>query len=152
MAEPITEVRPAPSPTSVAGGPAPGGAAAGRGEALEAALALLQALHEKGLLDFARAALDASGEIVRIAVDEASRPENVRALRTVVLLYELLTKVDPEALETALGRLGRGAAALQGELERGASLGLFGLLRLLRRSEVREALIAFLGILAAFQD
>ena len=59
-------------------------------EALLAAYGLLQALHDRGMLDFARTAVAASDELVAQAVDTANTPEAVRALRNLMFLLGML--------------------------------------------------------------
>ncbi len=59
-------------------------------EALLAAYGLLQALHDRGMLDFARAAVATSDEHLAQAVDAASAPGAIRALRNVMFLVGML--------------------------------------------------------------
>ena len=65
-------------------------------EAVLAAYELLQALHDRGVLELLRGALGAGDKIVESAVEAASAPESIRAMRNVVLLSKAFGAIEPE--------------------------------------------------------
>ncbi len=67
-------------------------------EALLAALDLLQKLHDGGALDLMRGAAGSSDKVIGVAVEAATTPDSVRALRNLIVLLNTLGAVDPDAL------------------------------------------------------
>jgi uncharacterized protein YjgD (DUF1641 family) len=67
-------------------------------EALLAVYDLLQGLHDRGVLDALNGALSSGNFILDTVVETANAPENVRALRNLILLGKLLGDIDPEVL------------------------------------------------------
>ena len=65
-------------------------------QAVLAAYEVLQALHDRGVLELLRGALGAGDKIVETAVEAASAPESIRAIRNVVLLSKALGTIEPE--------------------------------------------------------
>jgi uncharacterized protein YjgD (DUF1641 family) len=67
-------------------------------EALLAIYDLLQGLHDRGVLDALNGALSSSDFIMETVVETANAPENIRAIRNLILLSKLLGSVDPDLL------------------------------------------------------
>jgi uncharacterized protein YjgD (DUF1641 family) len=64
-------------------------------EAILAAYDLLQALHDRGILDVTTAALHASDELLDKAVDSANTPEAIRAIRNLMFWRQVLGRIEP---------------------------------------------------------
>src|SRR6267154_1021968 len=64
-------------------------------EAILAAYDLLQALHERGILDVATSALSASDELLEKLVDTANSPDAIRAIRNLMFWRQVLGKIEP---------------------------------------------------------
>src|SRR6266852_1958165 len=64
-------------------------------EAVLAAYDLLQALHDRGILDVATSALSASDELLEKVVDSANTPEAIRAIRNLMFWRQVLGKIEP---------------------------------------------------------
>src|SRR5258708_18408405 len=64
-------------------------------EAILAAYDLLQALHDRGILDFATSALSASDELLETIVDSANTPDAVRAIRNLMFWRQVLGRIEP---------------------------------------------------------
>jgi uncharacterized protein YjgD (DUF1641 family) len=64
-------------------------------EAILAAYDLLQALHDRGILDTATSALRASDELLEKVVDNANTPAAIRALRNLVFWQRILGSIEP---------------------------------------------------------
>lgn len=75
------------------------GAPADHAEAVLAAYELLQALHDRGVLDIARSALAASDEILEKIVGQADTPEAIRAFRNLLFWPGVLGRIEPERFE-----------------------------------------------------
>jgi uncharacterized protein YjgD (DUF1641 family) len=71
-------------------------------EAVLASYDLLQRLHEKGVIDLLSGLLSAGDTVVKRISDVVSSSEAVSALRTALILGNLLTAIDPNKLRTAL--------------------------------------------------
>ena len=67
-------------------------------EALLAVYDLVQGLHDRGVLDALNGALNAGNFILETAVETVNTPENIRAIRNLLLLSKLLGKIDPDLL------------------------------------------------------
>jgi uncharacterized protein YjgD (DUF1641 family) len=68
-------------------------------EALLAGFAVLQALHDQGVLEVMRGLLDGGSRILEIVVDAAKTPEAIRATRNIVIMAKILGSIDPELLK-----------------------------------------------------
>ena len=64
--------------------------------AILAAYDLLQALHDRGILDTATSALKASDELLQKMVDNANTPEVIRALRNLLFWQQVLGSIEPK--------------------------------------------------------
>ena len=79
-------------------------------EALLALFDLLQGLQDRGTLDTLKGALSSSDFILEAAVETMNTPENVRAVRNLLLLGQLLGSIDPDLLERLAGAIPEGVA------------------------------------------
>src|SRR5258705_3422351 len=68
-------------------------------EALLAAYEVLQGLHDRGVLDLLRGALESGDNVLDIAVRAAESPASVRGIRNLILLINMLGEIDPEVLK-----------------------------------------------------
>jgi uncharacterized protein YjgD (DUF1641 family) len=71
-------------------------------EAMLAAYEVLQALHDRGVLDLARGALGSGDKVLDIAVAAAQSPASIRGIRNLMLLVNTLGAIEPELLKTFL--------------------------------------------------
>lgn len=60
---------------------------------------LLQELHERGVMTTLRGVLSAGDKIVETAAAEASSQQAIRAMRNGILLFQMLSSIDPEVLQ-----------------------------------------------------
>src|SRR6266850_2129902 len=65
-------------------------------EAILAAYDLLQALHDRGILDVTKSALAASDELLEKVVDSANTPSAIRALRNLMFWQGILGSIEPK--------------------------------------------------------
>jgi uncharacterized protein YjgD (DUF1641 family) len=68
-------------------------------EALLDSYALLQQLHDHGVLQLLRGALGASDKLIETAVDAAKSDGSVRAIRNAIILGKILGSINPEVLQ-----------------------------------------------------
>jgi uncharacterized protein YjgD (DUF1641 family) len=66
--------------------------------ALLVGLDLLQALHDKGVLDVLRGAVNAGDKISERLSSAADSTESIRAFRNLFLMGKMLSSIDPEAM------------------------------------------------------
>src|ERR1700704_5120926 len=64
-------------------------------EAILAAYDLLQALHDRGILDVTTSALRASDELLEKVVDNVNTPEAIRAIRNLMFWRQVLGRIEP---------------------------------------------------------
>jgi uncharacterized protein YjgD (DUF1641 family) len=67
--------------------------------ALLDAYELLQEMHSHGVLSTLRGALHAGDKIVETAAAEANSQQSIRAMRNGILLFQMLSSIDPEVLQ-----------------------------------------------------
>lgn len=146
MAQPITVVREASVQQPDQALEAIAVAVAEHRPAIEETLRLLQGLHERGLLAMLIGAIEQLDQVTEVVVTLLNRPEYVHSLQNGLALLSLLGRLDPHAL-TALAEAANGAAqAAAAQLEEEHTLGVIGLMRLLRQPEVNRGLQLLLGI------
>ena len=117
-------------------------------EALLAAYEVLQALHERGVLDVLRGALGAKDQILETVVATANTPEAVRAIRNLLFWRRILGSIEPEWFKGIFQAIPEGIA--QATAERKKPVGLWGLLRRIRHKDSLRAMAAAVDFLEAF--
>ena len=117
-------------------------------EALLAGFAVLQALHDQGVLEVMRGLLDGGSRILEIVVDAGKTPEAIRATRNIVIMAKILASIDPELLKkiaAAIPEVLVGEARAQ-ETE---PPGFWEALHILRSKNLRRGLAAVNNLLEA---
>jgi hypothetical protein len=72
------------------------------GDALLAAVALLQKCHDAGLISLASGLISAGSTIIDHVADVADSPQAVTALRSALILGDILNTLDPDELQKAV--------------------------------------------------
>jgi uncharacterized protein YjgD (DUF1641 family) len=108
-------------------------------EALLGAYEVLQGLHDRGVLDLMRGALGSSDKLLEIAVSAAQTPDAVRGTRNLLVLINMLGRIDPEVLTRLTSSL---PGALEAATRRSEPPGLWGLMMRFRRKDARRGLAA----------
>jgi len=67
--------------------------------ALLDALDLLQALHDRGMIDTARGFVGSANQVLEIAVEESLKEGSIHAMRNTMLLLTALSSIAPETLK-----------------------------------------------------
>src|SRR5258706_15058015 len=68
-------------------------------EAVLAAYEVLQGLHDRGILEVMRGALDSGDRLLDIAVRAAEGRQSIRGIRNLLLLINMLGAIEPEVLK-----------------------------------------------------
>jgi len=68
-------------------------------EAVLAAYEVLQGLHDRGILEVMRGALDSGDKLLDIAVRAAEGGQSIRGIRNLLLLINMLGRIEPEVLK-----------------------------------------------------
>jgi uncharacterized protein YjgD (DUF1641 family) len=76
-------------------------------EAMLGTYDLLQELYDKGIIDLLRGLLSAGDTVVEKLTDVVSSKEAVNALRMVLVLGNVLTSINPDALEAVISSAGK---------------------------------------------
>ena len=103
--------------------------------AILAAYELLQALHDRGILDTAVSAVKASDELLQKVVDNANTPEVIRALRNLLFWQHVLGSIEPKWFQGIFQAIPEGLA--RATAERDEPVGIW---KLLRRAVSRDSL------------
>lgn len=107
-------------------------------EALLAAYEVLQRLHERGVLDILNGALSAGDTLLDTVVEVAKTPEAIRSVRNLLLLSQVLGKIEPELLDVIVRSIPEGLA--QVSAKRSETPGLFSLLQKFCSKDSRRAM------------
>ena len=117
-------------------------------EAILAAYALLQELHDQGVLEMARGVLSARDEILGTLAKNASTPEAIRAIRNLLFWRRVLGCIEPDRFQAIFEAIPEGIAkATATPTER---VTLFGLFRRLMSRESLRAMAAAVDFLQCF--
>jgi uncharacterized protein YjgD (DUF1641 family) len=117
-------------------------------EALLAAYDVLQALHDRGVLELVRGALGGGEKILEQVVAVASGPEAIRTTRNLLLLATTLGEIDPALLSDLTRAIPK--ALVQANAEESKPPGLFKLMSTFWNKDFRRGLAAFNDLLVAF--
>ena len=117
-------------------------------EALLAAYEVLQALHDRGVLDILRGALGAGDELLEMAVSTAKTPEAIRAIRNLLFWGRILGSIEPEWFKGLFQAIPEGIAQANAEAEK--PVGLWQSWRRIRSEDSLRALAVAVDVLEAF--
>lgn len=113
-------------------------------EALLAAWDLLQASHEKGILDLAQGLIGGRDIIAGKLAESMNSPDGINVVRNMIALGRILASIDPEMLYKVSRALDRNPPRVQ---EKPPSL--LALFRQFRAEDTRRGLAYGLDVLAA---
>jgi uncharacterized protein YjgD (DUF1641 family) len=104
-------------------------------EAVLAAYDVLQALHDRGILDVTKSALVASDELLEKVVDGVNTPAAIRALRNLLFWQGILGSIEPRWFKGLVQAIPEGLAVATAERDEPVRLWT-----LLRRALSRDSL------------
>src|SRR6195256_4636214 len=104
-------------------------------DAILAAYDLLQALHDRGILDVTTSALRASDELLEKVVDTANTPEAIRAIRNLMFWRQVLGRIEPTWFQGIFQAIPDGLATASAERDEPVRLW-----KLLRRTVSKNSL------------
>lgn len=119
------------------------------GEALLAGMKLLQALHDKGLLELARGAVDGGDKTLEIVVDALKTPEAIHGMRNLVILAQVLGSINPDLMEKFAKAVPE-ALASAAQAEQSEPPGIIGVLKIFKSKNLRRGLAVVNGLLEAW--
>jgi uncharacterized protein YjgD (DUF1641 family) len=117
-------------------------------EAILAAYELLQALHERGILDVTTSALRASDELLDKVVDSANTPEAIRAIRNLMFWRQVLGRIEPTWFQGIFEAIPDGLATATAQ--RDEPVGFWKLLRRAMSKDSLRGLTAGIDFLESF--
>src|SRR5712692_10809998 len=68
-------------------------------EAMLAGFAVLQGLHDQGVLELLRGMLGGGDKILEIVVEATKTPEAIRGIRNLLIITKIFGSIDPEVLK-----------------------------------------------------
>src|SRR6267143_5098925 len=104
-------------------------------QAILAAYELLQALHDRGILDVTTSALRASDELLEKIADGAKTPQAIRAIRNLMFSRQVLGNIEPTWFQGIFQAIPDGLATATAERDEPV-----GLWQLLRRAISKDSL------------
>jgi uncharacterized protein YjgD (DUF1641 family) len=116
--------------------------------AVLAAYELLQALHDRGILDLTTSALRASDELLEKVVDNANTPEAIRAIRNLMFWRQVLGRIEPTWFQGIFQAIPEGLATATAQ--RDEPVGLWKLLRRAMSKDSLRGLAAGIDFLESF--
>lgn len=116
--------------------------------ALLALWELLEAAHEKQLIETARGAIAAGDTILGKLAEAAANPGAIKGLRNLILIGEMLGSLDPEALHRVVKSLPNALHETQAQAAQEPP-SLWQIFRRLRSADARRALGMLAGMAAA---
>jgi uncharacterized protein YjgD (DUF1641 family) len=117
-------------------------------EAILAAYDLLQALHDRGILDVATSTLSASDELLDKVVDSANTPTAIRALRNLMFWRQVLGRIEPKWFQGLFEAIPEGLATATAQ--RDEPVGMWKLLRRATSKDSLRGLAAAVDFLESF--
>lgn len=117
-------------------------------EALLAAYEVLQALHDRGVLDILRGVLEAGDELLEMVMNTAKTPEGVRAIRNLLFWGRIVGSIEPEWFKGLFQAVPEGIAQANAEPEKPA--GLWQSWRRIRSEDSLRTLAVAVDVLEAF--
>jgi len=118
-------------------------------EAMLAGFAVLQGLHDQGVLELLRGMLGGGDKILEIVVEATKTPEAIRGIRNLVILTKIFGSIDPELLKKfaeAVPDVLVGAA----KAEQTEPPGFWGVLKIFRSKNLRRGLAVVNNLLEAW--
>ena len=117
-------------------------------EAVLAAYDVLQALHDRGILDVTKSALVASDELLEKVVEGVNTPAAIRALRNLVFWQGILGSIEPKWFKGLTQAIPEGLAIATAE--RDEPVRVWKLLRRALSTESLRGLAALVDFLESF--
>jgi len=117
-------------------------------EAILAAYDLLQALHDRGILDVATSALSASDELLEKLVESANTPDSIRAIRNLMFWRQVLGRIEPSWFQGIFEAIPDGLATATSR--RDEPVGVWKLLRRAFSKDSLRGLAAAVDFLESF--
>ncbi len=118
-------------------------------EAMLAGFAVLQGLHDQGVLELLRGMLGGGDKILEIVVEATKTPEAIRGIRNLVILTKIFGSIDPELLKKfaeAVPDVLVGAA----KAEQTEPPGFWRVLKIFRSKNLRRGLAVVNNLLEAW--
>jgi uncharacterized protein YjgD (DUF1641 family) len=117
-------------------------------EALLAGYEVLQAMHDKGVLEVMRGTLGGGDKILAQIVTMTREPESIRALRNLIVLAKAMGEVDPALVHDLTSAVPKALDQVNDREEQPP--GFFKLLGNLRNKDFRRGLAVGIKLLTAF--
>jgi uncharacterized protein YjgD (DUF1641 family) len=117
-------------------------------EAILAAYDLLQALHDRGILDITTSALSASDELLDKVVDSTNTPNAIRALRNLMFWRQVLGKIEPTWFQGIFQAIPDGLAAATAQ--RNEPVSIWRIFRRAMSKDSLRGLVASVDFLESF--
>ncbi|WAH36272.1 DUF1641 domain-containing protein [Alicyclobacillus dauci] len=119
---------------------------AAHGEAIRSFLVLIQDLHDSGLLEILHALLNSKEKVASIVLEQILKPSVLNTIKNAMSAVGMVSKLDPDQLNTLTEALVSGLERGKDNLESGKRVGLFDLAKALRDPSINRTLSLLLGL------
>lgn len=116
-------------------------------QSLLEALALLETLHQRGILEALAAFFQKGDVVLGIAMDTLAQPAYSKAAKNALILAQTLSSLDEETMAASQRMVASGAQGFANAQPPAKPLGIFDILRSLKDPDVSAGLAAILGLL-----
>ncbi|GLG00492.1 hypothetical protein Alches_05310 [Alicyclobacillus hesperidum subsp. aegles] len=117
------------------------------GQALAAALTVLEDMQRSGLLDLAHGLFGAKQQIAEIVLEQVRKPGVLGAIQNAMAFIELVGGLDPQVVRTLTQALAAGVGEGQRRIAGGRKVSFLELARTLSKPDVNRAVAFLLGTL-----
>jgi len=118
-------------------------------EALLSGIEVIQALHDAGVLEIVKGALNSGKKVLEIAVKALNTPEAIRAARNAMILARVFGSIEPELMEKFASAM-PDALAGAARAEETKAPGFIGIMKIFRSENLRHGLSIVNNLLEAW--
>lgn len=108
-------------------------------EGLRSYIRLLQELHESGIMDTMKAALQSKEELAKVIVKEMNKPNNTNTINNLMAMADTLSMLDSDVVKKMASSVSTGFHKAREENQTEEKIGLFDLMKALKDPDINRA-------------
>jgi len=118
-------------------------------EALLSGMEVIQALHDRGVLELVKGALGSGEKVLEIVVKAMNTPQAIRGVRNAMILAKVFGSIEPELMEKFVSAM-PDALAGAAKAEESKAPGFWGIVKIFRSENLRHGLSVVNSLLEAW--